>query len=233
MNDKDYVPRVPASPPWPLSRDPFIHIDAAYKIYPDQKPAAQLSEIGTHPTWSFPTAITPHCERYQPGLRDMLTIIRLDTTEYYKSLTYATTSKAPSNDIVPANWATYPLAVSTFSSANVQTLNLEIEVVPEISFEQNDHQCVTVGTVKYSSFVGEITVVGTANLSGKLNSTSFKCKSWKSLYAKQNQCIFKKTANDTLGISFIVNGAEVAVAQGTHSGMGDVAKLTRGTCDWV
>lgn len=62
VNNCDYVPKVPASPPWPISRDPFIHVDAAYKIYPNESPEAQPSEIGTHPTWSIPTAISPHCE---------------------------------------------------------------------------------------------------------------------------------------------------------------------------
>ena len=169
----------------------------------------------------------------------MLTIIYLDTTEYFKSLTYATTSNVLSSDIiVPVNWATYPLAVSTFSSDNVQTMDLDANVVPEISFEQIGSQGLTVGTIKYSSFVGEITIVGIAELYGELNSTSFSYKrgqSWKTLYTKQNQCIFKKIADDTLGISFIVDGVEVAVAQGTqpNNSIGDVTKLTRGTCDWV
>ena len=168
----------------------------------------------------------------------MMTIIYLDTTEYFKSLTYATTSNVLSNNIVPVKSATYPLAISTFSSDNVQTMDLDANVVPEISFEQIDSQGLTVGTIKYSSFVGEITVVGIAGLYGELNSTSFRYKqgqSWKTLYTKQNQCIFKKIADDTLGISFIVDGAEVAVAQGTqpNNSIGDVTKLTRGTCTWV
>ena len=62
VNNKDYVPKVPASPHWPFSRDPFMHVDAAYKIFPDKKPIAEPSEIGTHPNWSVPTAISPHCE---------------------------------------------------------------------------------------------------------------------------------------------------------------------------
>ena len=64
VNNRDYVPKVPASPPYPFSTDPFIHVDAAYKIFPDKKPKAEPSEIGTHPTWSIPTAISPHCEGY-------------------------------------------------------------------------------------------------------------------------------------------------------------------------
>jgi len=69
VNNRDYVPEVPASPPWPLSRDPFIHIDAAYKIYGNKIPEALPSEIGKNPYWSIPTAISPHY-----------------TSEYYKSL---------------------------------------------------------------------------------------------------------------------------------------------------
>ncbi len=64
VNKGDYVTKVPASPPWPISRDPFIHVDALYKIYNDMKPVPGPSEIGTHPTWAIPTAIKPHCMCY-------------------------------------------------------------------------------------------------------------------------------------------------------------------------
>ena len=64
VNDGDYVPKLPASPPWPQSKDPFIHVDAVYKIYPDKKPKAESSEIGSQPqpTWSMPTPVFHHCE---------------------------------------------------------------------------------------------------------------------------------------------------------------------------
>ena len=62
VNSQDYIPKIPASPPWPISRDPFIHVDDAYKIYPDKIPEALSSEIGTNPSWVVPTAISPHCE---------------------------------------------------------------------------------------------------------------------------------------------------------------------------
>lgn len=60
VNNKDYVPKVPVSPPF--SKDPFIHVNAACKIFPDKKPEAEPSEIDTNPRWSLPTAISPHCE---------------------------------------------------------------------------------------------------------------------------------------------------------------------------
>jgi hypothetical protein len=85
-NKSDYVTRIPASPPWPILMDPFIHVDAQYMIYSNQKPVAQKSEIGTHPTWEIPTAITPHCE-----LNSMINFVyvrnRLTITQTRRSIT--------------------------------------------------------------------------------------------------------------------------------------------------
>ncbi|KAF8894260.1 hypothetical protein CPB85DRAFT_1440556 [Mucidula mucida] len=69
-------PRSQRSAPWPISRDPFIHVDASY-IFPERKPMPGPSEIGTHPM-DAPTPWKPH-----------------EVDEYYKSLTFATTGRLP------------------------------------------------------------------------------------------------------------------------------------------
>ena len=81
VNNKDYVPKVPASPPFPFSKDPFIHVDAAYKIFPDKKPKAEPSEIGTHPRWSLPIAISPHCEAIVTCYRVCIRLTRIQTRQ--------------------------------------------------------------------------------------------------------------------------------------------------------
>jgi hypothetical protein len=155
----------------------------------------------------------------------------LDTTEYYKSLTYATTLKAPAHSVV--NWGRYPLAISTFSNPNFSTLKLDTTITPEISLKTT-RDC-TVGTIKHSAFFGEITALGVIR---ELScSPTFKyndSNSWKYLYAKENQCVFTKKGNKTLEISFIVDGMQAAVAQvSTESDdIGDVT-LTRGSCVWT
>jgi len=212
VNYRDYVPKVPASPFW--SSDPFIHINAAYMIYSDQKPTALPSEIGTYPTWSFPTAISPHY-----------------TTEYYKSLTYATTLKAPAHAVV--NWGIHPLDTSTFSNANFSTLELDATCSPEISLEKA-RDC-TIGTIKHSCFFGEITVLGVVGKLNRCPTFQFNAsESWRILYKKENQCVCTKVNNETLKISFMVDGKQVAIAHvSTESGgIGDVTLMT-GSCVWT
>lgn len=60
VNHNDYVPKVPALFWWSTSR-PWIHIDGLYTVYTDKVPVPGLTEIGTRPTISLPTAIAPHC----------------------------------------------------------------------------------------------------------------------------------------------------------------------------
>jgi hypothetical protein len=64
VNNRDYVTKIPASAPWPISWDPFIHLDSAYMIATETNPVVLPSEIGTRPTWSIPTALFPHCKLY-------------------------------------------------------------------------------------------------------------------------------------------------------------------------
>ncbi len=60
VNQGDYVTKVPASAPWPISTDPFIHVDASYVVSQNAKPKPGPSEIGTHPQWTLPTPWKPH-----------------------------------------------------------------------------------------------------------------------------------------------------------------------------
>lgn len=98
----------------------------------------------------------------------------------------------------------------------------------------------TVGTIKHSIFFGEITALGVIG-DGKVKLSqrpTFKYSdtdSWKYLYGKESQCVFKKNDNDkkTLDITFYVDGVQAATAQ--VSGSGDLGNvdLTRGSCIWT
>ncbi|GJJ14356.1 hypothetical protein Clacol_008620 [Clathrus columnatus] len=95
VNNNDFVTTVPIIPLLLLSLlpyflEPFIHIDAAYEIFPDKNPEQKPSEIGTCPLaeWSLTTDFSSH-----------------DPQEYYKSLVYTMTGKPPINDdAVPVQW---------------------------------------------------------------------------------------------------------------------------------
>src|ERR1700720_714461 len=113
----------------------------------------------------------------------------LDTTEYYKSLTYATTLKAPAHAVV--NWGIHPLDTSTFSNANFSTLELDATCSPEISLEKA-RDC-TIGTIKHSCFFGEITVLGVVGKLNRCPTFQFNAsESWRILYKKENQCVCTK-----------------------------------------
>jgi hypothetical protein len=217
VNYNDYVPKLPASPPWPLSFDPFIHVDAAYMIYPDQAPVAEDSEIGTNPTWSFPSLPKYHY-----------------TTAYYASLTYATTN-GPPTDPVPT-LARYPLAVSTTSTTglyiqeNYKTVGVDITLETDASGE-----CI-VGILKFRHFVADITALGTIPKLNRDPTFSYNSSlSWKSLYSKKNDCAFSIISNNSgLKIYFVVDGvcqawAEVYVADFSKK---IDALPTRGSCIW-
>jgi len=212
VNNRDYVPEVPASPPWPLSRDPFIHIDAAYKIYGNKIPEALPSEIGKNPYWSIPTAISPHY-----------------TSEYYKSLTYATTGKPPPNSVALSG--PWPATSGFYNAKEIQILSTNVSTC-EISLEANKGHIV--GTIKYDCFVGEITALG---LIGKLDRKVefyYNAESWKDFYsAKPTQCLFTQKDSQTLEIGFIVDRVQVACARvpTAECGIGDVLP-TRGSCYW-
>jgi len=218
-NDKDYVPQVPASPPWPISRDPFIHIDAAYAIFPNNNPTTLPSEIGKHPTWVFPTALSPHY-----------------TTEYYKSLTYATTQHPPKSAAL--SWGRYPLAVSSLHPANISSKKVSFDdtFTPGIVL-QNVRDCV-VGTIEHNVYHGDITAVG--NIKALTHNASFhycgtNAASLKALYSKENQCIFSLVDRKTLEISFFVDGVRWARARVSPANDEEIGNftLTRGTCFWT
>ncbi|KAG2006845.1 hypothetical protein CC2G_014588 [Coprinopsis cinerea AmutBmut pab1-1] len=214
VNYKDYIPKVPASKPLIPVSNPFVHIDAGVMVYPDKQPESLPSEIGTKPTWSIPTAISPHY-----------------TTEYYKSLVFATTGKPP----VSATLARAPHSpsLSTYNTTQV-TAKLEPETrnaLPgaEVTFEPG-HGGFVVGKVRYGHFLGEIVALGT--LSEVSQNPQFFCDSMEALYGKENHAVFSVKDGKTLEVRFIVDDQEVAVARASTSE--DIDQVpTRGVCRWT
>ncbi|GJJ06945.1 hypothetical protein Clacol_001141 [Clathrus columnatus] len=217
MNFKDIVPKVPASPPWPVSRDPYIHIDSAYIIYPDENPVLQPSEIGTHPTWPAPViSVKPHY-----------------TTEYYKSMTYATTHRSPAH-LVTA-WGTLPLPKTTLSSSEVENKPFWNHQTTANSFTLENRGGYVVGWIQYGSLIGQITALG--NVQASLISTKiFNFDTTEGLFTRENQCVFVKEAKAQLGLYFVVAGtvvgyASVVTRDNQAHGVSD-GTLTRGQCIW-
>jgi len=77
VNHNDYIARTPALPFWSELRR-WIHIDSLYTVYTDKLPVSGPTEVGTRPTLTLPTALSPHY-----------------VSAYYKSLTFATTKQVP------------------------------------------------------------------------------------------------------------------------------------------
>ncbi|GJJ08083.1 hypothetical protein Clacol_002290 [Clathrus columnatus] len=217
VNKKDIVPKVPASPPWPLSLDPYIHIDSAYMIYPDQTPTLQPSEIGTHPTWpALVTSFEPH-----------------KTRSYYKSLTYATTQSSPAD--LGTTWGTLPLPATTLTSDDVDNKAFWNYETTGDSFILENRGDYVVGQLQYGSLIGEITASGNISASF-VGSKIFNFDSTEGLFTSENQCVFIKEAKAQLGVYFVVNGvlvgyASVVTKDNQAHGVTD-GTLTRGQCIW-
>ncbi|KAJ7221129.1 hypothetical protein B0H12DRAFT_1151862 [Mycena haematopus] len=219
-NKNDYVPKIPASPPFPISMDPFVHVDAQYMIYPNQRPVAQGSEIGTHPTFAFPGPVSPHY-----------------VTEYYKSLRFATTRELSVDDVFV--WDEKSAAISTLPLTDeIKSVAMQNSIVPEeISFRA--YQDRFVGKIKCGSFIGEITAYGV--MPGTLNRNPLVCfhasasDSWKSLYAHENRCIFTKSGDETMSIYFVVDDVAVALAQVSCEEGNDISdiEITSSSCVWT
>ncbi|GJJ06943.1 hypothetical protein Clacol_001139 [Clathrus columnatus] len=217
MNNKDIVPKVPASLPWPATRDPYIHIDSAYMIYPDQNPALQPSEIGTHPTWPAPVfSVKPHY-----------------TTEYYKSMTYATTHRSSVHLVTP--WGTLPLPKTTISGSDVENKPFWDHQTTADSFILENRGDYVVGWIQYGSLIGEITAFGNVQAS-LVNAKIFNFDSTERLFTHENQCVFVKEAKAQLGLYFVVAGtvvgyASVVTKDSQAHGVSD-GTLKRGQCIW-
>jgi len=214
VNHKDYVPKIPASPPWPFSRDPFVHVDAAYQISPASKPQKLPSEIGTHPSWSIPTAIVPHCEAI---VIFCMTHQDLVVIEYCKSMFYASGVLLP-NPLFVRTLNIHPLNISTqVDIRRTLATGLELNLAVELE-TKGDYVLGTMTSTFYGGhFVGEFTALG--NL-GKIKNTlvpffvtsdNTGIESWKYLYSssKESQCVFTHHGSDWK-IEFVVDNVAVA-----------------------
>ena len=160
----------------------------------------------------------------------------LDTTEYYKSLTYATTQHAPKSAIM--SWGRYPLAVSTHHPANTvsKAVPFHDQFTPGIVL-QNVRDCV-VGSIQHNVYHGEITAVGkikTLDHNASFHYCGSDAVSLKALYSKENQVTFSLADKKTLELSFFVDGVKWAwarVSAANEEEIGDFT-LTRGTCFWT
>ncbi|KAF9016718.1 alpha/beta-hydrolase [Hymenopellis radicata] len=223
VNDGDYVTKVPASPPWPFSRDPFIHVDAPYTIYKNAKPVPGRSEIGTHPTWAIPTPWKPH-----------------ETDEYYKSLTFATTGRRLSgyDDLQMAvgvlggvdyfkHAASRSVDRRLVDSVKLQDFAV-ISTQCAFSIDSVD-QCAR-GIFQMGSLVGEITAWGDAT--GIVSDgVTLYCNSLKDLYGMNTQCVFRVTSPKEVNVVFVADGVAVAAAVvTTKSEVQDVH--LEGICTW-
>ncbi|KAF9021927.1 alpha/beta-hydrolase [Hymenopellis radicata] len=223
VNDMDYITKVPASLPWPLSRDPFIHVDAPYTIYNNAKPVPGRSEIGTHPTWVIPTPWKPH-----------------DPEEYYKSLTYATTGRPPSgyDDLQMAVDALG--GIDYFKDAASPSVDQRlVESVKPQDFAVTSTQCTfsidsvdqcARGMFQVGSLVGEITAWGDAT--GIVpDSVTLYCNSLKDLYGMNTRCVFRVTSPKVVNVVFVADGVAVATAVVTMKSEVQDVHL-EGICTW-
>ncbi|KAG5985822.1 hypothetical protein E4U52_000903, partial [Claviceps spartinae] len=214
VNYEDYVPKVPASKPLIPVSNPFIHVDAGVMVYKDKFPVSLPTELGTRPTWSVPTAITPHY-----------------TTEYYKSLVFATTGKPPRKAILAR--PTHSTGLSTYNMARVKdtldTDTLKLLTGAEVSFEPA-HGGFVVGKIRYKHFLGEITALG--SLPEVSENPQFFCSSLEALYGKETHAVFSVKDGKTVEVRFVVDDREVAVARA--SACQDVGEAPiRGVGNWT
>ncbi|GJJ14338.1 hypothetical protein Clacol_008602 [Clathrus columnatus] len=212
VNNNDFVTNVPLLPLLSPISDPFIHIDAAYEIYPDKPPERKPSEIGITPSLCLDPGSLPN---HGPA-------------EYYKSLVYTTTGKPPIGDgAMPIQWGELSKACKT-----PKRISFQKQVEVKCTFASN-HGCVS-GTITYGSFVGEITARGsfaTPKLEGK---AYIYLNSWKDLYKERNKCVLERTSDSSLGLTLTFgNGTTVGFVDLPISSQytGEV-NLNAGTCNW-
>jgi hypothetical protein len=245
VNNKDLVPKVPASLPWPFSRDPFIHVDAGYKIYPDANPNPMPSEIGKHPTWPIPASFKPHGK--YPTLFVFVIITLTDTgvatSEYYKSLVFATTGKPPVRDAASRQLEFLQVVEALGGIAgfreHLETLSLSAQgAVDATAFTHSiacdikldSVQVCTTGTVRAGSYSGELTAWGDATGINP-RSVTLHFHAWDQLAWGENKWSVVAASPRELQILFTVDGALVAVAVVPLSSEVDAPQIT-GTCSW-
>ena len=166
----------------------------------------------------------------QCRVRSQLSNTFVDTTEYYKSLTYATTGKPPVHTI--RAFGRYPCTIwpDRTSSPSLDKIDLKPQSSATLTLHSNEG-CIF-GTIKVGRFVGEIAALGTIH--GAINHDPyFCCTSWEELYTAENQCVFEKVSPNLMAIYFLVDGAVVAYCKVSTEG-GDVGDdITSGGCVWT
>ncbi|KAF8883302.1 Alpha/Beta hydrolase protein [Mucidula mucida] len=229
VNQGDYVTKVPASAPWPISRDPFIHVDASYIVSQNAKPMPGPSEIGTYPRRTLPTPWKPH-----------------GVGEYYKSLAFATTGRLPSgyDDLGLQMAVGAPGGIEYFKAAAsgcvdhrhlVESVKLQDFAVAStqcaVSIDSVD-QC-ALGSFQVGPLVGEIVARGDAT-DIVPESVKLYCNSLKALCGVNTQCVMRATGDvnpKEASIVFIADGVVVAVAVvAMKSEVKDIC--LDGTCAW-
>ena len=158
----------------------------------------------------------------------------LDTQEYYKSLTYASTGSPVKASF--KTWSIYPFDIS---SDVVITSSLDTNVSKPVEVSLETYLEKTVGTIKCGNCFGEITalegVLGTLDLNREQSFSYRDDESWKYLYSKENQCLLSRDESDrsTWKIQFVVDKVCVATAfVPTNSIINNPGPL-RGICVWT
>ena len=173
----------------------------------------------------------------------------IDTDEYYKSLTYASTGhpakafKTLSN-INPLNISS-DVAITVTRSLDIN-VSAPVEVLLETYLDYKP--IVTVGTIKCGNCFGEITVlgggssesgviIGTLDLNRKPSFSYRDEESWKYLYSttKRSQCLFTRDESDrsTWKIQFVVDQVCVATAFVPTISIIDNPGPLKGSCVWT
>ena len=152
----------------------------------------------------------------------------LDTTEYYKSLTYATTD-TQSSDASVRTWSIHPLNISE-DIVIKKTLSYDDEPSGEVLFQTKGEYIM--GTIKINNFLGEITALGALeNVEKNINFMHNKAESWKCLYSNQNQCRFRRYSDMKIIMDFVVD--QVCVAMVYITVQSGYTLPTRGSCVWT
>lgn len=158
-----------------------------------------------------------------------------DTSEYYKSLTFATTSRGP-RSLVRTQRSVRPLTVfaNRLDSYSISLVGVQLHDQEGVQIALESNEDTVDGTIKAGRFIGELTALGSFH--GVLDGEpTFACSSWRKLFSAENQCVFQKQDGGKLAIYFIIDDEVVAHATVTGDADDaelDAANIVRGSCTW-
>jgi len=229
VNKGDIVARVPALLVKWIGR-PWVHIDSLYTVYPGQAPILGPTEIGTSPTLPFVTTVTPH-----------------KVTEYYKSLTFATTGqppiRAPAQDLLNSQEAVDALGgIEIFKAAGSPPRIPESKRVDfghntiknnKVVFESFS-KCIR-GTIQVGPLVGEVIGWGDVKELPSLSLVmDLQTNSLRALHDARETRVLISSHNSGTYIDFFLD--DVVAAQGyihdNNSSPLSEGALVNGTCTW-